>query len=205
MEQPPHWHWDHLSLFLYSPLPSFVYVFIITQILWWLGFPGGSSGKEPTCQCRGHKRHRFDPLVGKIPQKRAEQPTPVFLPRESHRQRRLAGYNPEDCKESDTTEAIWHAHMMAMAALYLHNFGRNRGEKISFLFISEKKNKTKQNRIESYWLLLARLFYVPVPKPIADSCSQSEVFHSRSSDAGVSATWVNSGTGSLPKLLPDQD
>ena len=26
-----------------------------------LDFLGGSSGKEPTCQCRRHKRHRFGP------------------------------------------------------------------------------------------------------------------------------------------------
>ena len=26
-----------------------------------LGFPGGASGKEPTCQCRRHEKHRFDP------------------------------------------------------------------------------------------------------------------------------------------------
>ena len=26
------------------------------------GFPGGASGKEPACQCRRHKRCRFDPL-----------------------------------------------------------------------------------------------------------------------------------------------
>jgi len=25
------------------------------------GFPGGTSGKEPTCQCRRRKRHGFDP------------------------------------------------------------------------------------------------------------------------------------------------
>ena len=30
-------------------------------------FPGGVSGKEPTCQCREHNRHEFDPWVGKIP------------------------------------------------------------------------------------------------------------------------------------------
>ena len=33
------------------------------------------------------------------------QPTPVFLPGESHGQRSLAGYSPQGCKESDTTEA----------------------------------------------------------------------------------------------------
>ena len=31
------------------------------------GFPGGASHKEPTCQCRRHKRGRFNPLVGKTP------------------------------------------------------------------------------------------------------------------------------------------
>ena len=30
------------------------------------GFPGDASRKEPTCQCRRHKRHRFDPRVGRI-------------------------------------------------------------------------------------------------------------------------------------------
>ena len=27
--------------------------------------PGGTSGKEPSCQCRRHKRHRFHPWVRK--------------------------------------------------------------------------------------------------------------------------------------------
>ena len=30
-------------------------------------FPGGASGKEPTCQCRRWKRHRFDLWVGRSP------------------------------------------------------------------------------------------------------------------------------------------
>ena len=49
-------------------------------------FPGGTSGKEPACQCRRHKRHGFSPWVGKIPQRRSWQPTPVFLPGDSHEQ-----------------------------------------------------------------------------------------------------------------------
>ena len=49
------------------------------------GFPGDTSSKEPICQCRRHKRSRFDPWVRKIPWNRARQPTPVFLPGESHR------------------------------------------------------------------------------------------------------------------------
>ena len=31
-----------------------------------LSFPGGTSGKESTCQCKRHKRHRFNPWVRKI-------------------------------------------------------------------------------------------------------------------------------------------
>ena len=34
------------------------------------------------------------PWIGKILWKRAWQPTPVFLPRESHGQRSLVGYSP---------------------------------------------------------------------------------------------------------------
>ena len=46
-------------------------------------FPGGISSKEPTYQCRRQKRHGFNPWVGKIPWRRAWQPTPVFLPGDS--------------------------------------------------------------------------------------------------------------------------
>ena len=55
--------------------------------------PGGASGKQPSCQCRRHKRCGFSPWVGKIPWKKAQQPTSVFLPGELHGQR-LAGYSP---------------------------------------------------------------------------------------------------------------
>ena len=47
------------------------------------GFPGGAGGKEPACQCR-RCRDRFDPWVKKIPWRRAWQPSPMFLPGESH-------------------------------------------------------------------------------------------------------------------------
>ena len=77
-------------------------------------FPGGTSGKELTCQCRRHKRHGFDPWVRKIPRRSAWQPTPVFLPGESHGQRSLAGYSPQHCKESDMTEVTEHrAHTVS--------------------------------------------------------------------------------------------
>ena len=55
------------------------YVIIVTG-----SFPGRASDKEPTSQSRRHKRLGFNPRVGKIPWRRARQPTPVFLPEESH-------------------------------------------------------------------------------------------------------------------------
>ena len=73
------------------------------------GFPGGTSGKESACQCRGHKRHRFDPWVRTIPWRRAWQPAPVVLPRESLGQKSLAGCSPQGRAESDTTEGTQHA------------------------------------------------------------------------------------------------
>ena len=62
------------------------------------------SGKESTCQCRRHKRCRFNPRVGKIPWCRKWQPTPAFLPGKSQGQRSLAGYSPWGCIESYMTE-----------------------------------------------------------------------------------------------------
>ena len=41
-----------------------------------------------------------------IPWRRAWQPISVFLPRESHGQRSLAGYSPWSLKESVTTRVI---------------------------------------------------------------------------------------------------
>ena len=87
--------------------------------LW--AFPGGARGKETACQCRRHKRLRFDPWVRKIPWRRAWQSTPVSLPGESHKQRSLAGYSPWGSKESDTTEVIQHIHV----ALYTSRWSRN--------------------------------------------------------------------------------
>ena len=58
-------------------------------------------------QCR---RHRFDPWVGKIPWGRKQQPTPVFLPGESHGQKSLAGYSPWGHKKLDMTQQLNHHH-----------------------------------------------------------------------------------------------
>ena len=96
---------------LCRPLPSwFLPAYLVAALRLPLeisrGFPRGASGKEPTCQYRRLKGHEFNPWVGKIPWRRACQPTPVFLPGESHGQRSLAGYSPWGCKELNMTERL---------------------------------------------------------------------------------------------------
>ena len=49
------------------------------------------------------------PGLGRFPGERAWQPTPVFLPGESHGRRSLVAYSPWDRKESDRTERL-HFH-----------------------------------------------------------------------------------------------
>ena len=81
----------------YTPIPQYK------------GFPGGTNGKEPACQCRRHRDMGSIPWVGKIPWRKAWEPTPVFLAGKFHGQRSLEGYSPEGHKESDTTEGTLHA------------------------------------------------------------------------------------------------
>ena len=50
--------------------------------------------KNPSASAGRHKRYGLNPSVGKIPCRRAQQSTTVFLPRESHGQRSLVGCDP---------------------------------------------------------------------------------------------------------------
>ena len=71
-------------------------------VVFWAFFSFVVAQRLSVClQCR---RPRFDPWVGKIPWRRKWQPTPVFLPGESHGERRLLGYSPWGRKESNRTE-----------------------------------------------------------------------------------------------------
>ena len=64
------------------------------------GFPGGSNGKESTCDAGDACSI---PGSGRFPWRRKWQPTPVFLAGDSHGQRSLAGYSPWTQKELDRT------------------------------------------------------------------------------------------------------
>ena len=71
----------------------------------YIRFPCGSEVKASACNSQ-FGRSRFNPWVRKIPWRRKWQPTPVFLPGESHGRRSLVGYSPQGRKESDTTERL---------------------------------------------------------------------------------------------------
>ena len=80
--------------------------------------------KESTCQCRSCRRCRFAPSVGKIPWRRKWQPTPVFLPGESHGQRNMVGHPPQVTKRGhkklDTTESLKvHSLFTSLLAAFL--------------------------------------------------------------------------------------
>ena len=81
-----------------------------------MGSPGGSDGKESTCNVRDLNSI---PVLRRSPGGGAWQPTPVFLPGESHGQRSLAAYSPWGHKESDTGEGAEQAHTG-----YLYLLGR---------------------------------------------------------------------------------
>ena len=65
-------------------------------------FPGGASGKEAAYKYRSLSWVRSLCWEGTL---EAWQPTPVFLPGESHGQWSLASYNPWGEKELDPTKA----------------------------------------------------------------------------------------------------
>ena len=65
-------------------------------------FPGGSDGKESTCNMGDLG---LVSRLGKILWRKKWQPIPAFLPGEFHGQRSLVGFSPQGCKELDMTEA----------------------------------------------------------------------------------------------------
>ena len=87
--------------------------------LW--GFPGGTSGKESTYQYRWYS---FNPWVQQMPWRRKWQPTPVFLPGESHGQGSLVGYSPWGCSGaqlSNWTHTHTHTHTQGLSGIEWDN------------------------------------------------------------------------------------
>ena len=68
---------------------------------WWRDFPGSSMPRKLPAKAGDTGSI---PGSGRSPWRKKWQPTPVFLPGESYGERRLTGYSPWGCKESDMTE-----------------------------------------------------------------------------------------------------
>ena len=129
------------SSFLAPPDPVvyiFICVFVHCLSLSSGGFSGGPSGKEPSCQCRRHKRRGFDSWIRKIPWNR--EITPVFIPGEPHKWGSLAGN-----KELDTTEVTQHAHAHSLLEGKIF---------LCRIFGSESR---AQHWVETQWVFVERM------------------------------------------------
>ena len=73
------------------------------QVLYKLGFTGGSDGKETTCNAGDTD---LIPELERFPWRRYWLRAPVFLPGESHEQRSLVGCSPQGLREADPTEQL---------------------------------------------------------------------------------------------------
>ena len=67
-------------MYIYENILYFhIYIYILFTVYlcihtFFMGFPGGASGKEPAGHCRRCKRQGFNPWVGKIPWRTAGNP-----------------------------------------------------------------------------------------------------------------------------------
>ena len=125
------------------------------QVFMLKGFPGGTSGKEPACQCRRCKRRGFDRWSGKLPWRRAWQPTPVFLPGESHGQRSLEGHR---VKHDGSDLARIHAEMQVSSIFHV---GPPDGVVLSLLMCWDNSNHSLWPTPETSDIL-GRV-HVPIP------------------------------------------
>ena len=82
------------------------------------GFSGGSVVKNPPA---GAGDTGLTPGLGKIPWRRKWQPTPGFLPGESHEQRSLAGWRPWEHKRvrHDAVTKQQHSNMYVHVCAYM--------------------------------------------------------------------------------------
>ena len=92
------------------------------DIRYLLGFPHSSDSRESACNAGDPGSL---PWVGKIPWRREQEPTPVFLSEESHGLKSLTGHSPWGCKELDTTEQLTHTQTHTHSGIMQFEVGIN--------------------------------------------------------------------------------
>ena len=90
----------------HRPPPFFALVCLLVE-------PEPSLG-NPSVVC--YEDDKLYHMYGKLPWRRKWQPTPVFLPEESHGWRSLVGYRPRGRKELDVTERLHFFSLLCMGA-----------------------------------------------------------------------------------------
>ena len=130
------------------------------------GFPGGASGKNHSANAGDVRDTGSISGLGRSPGGGHGKNTPVFSFGESHGQRSLAGYSPQDCKESDMTEAAQHTHVFDNLSI-----GREEERSVlslffcSPLFLKPHQSGVKLERLYSNkWLPLWGLDALIFPK-----------------------------------------
>ena len=82
-------------------------------------FPDGLDNKKSACNAGDPG---LIPGLGRFPRRREWLPTPGFLSREFHGRRRLVGYSPWGCKQSDTTQRPTHTSQIREILIEFYNF-----------------------------------------------------------------------------------
>ena len=141
-------------------------------------------------------RPEFDPWVGKIPWRRAWQPTPVFLPGESHLQRSLVDCSPWGPKELDTTEWLTTLFSNITTKQWLKN-----SNNVPFTPLLDS---AVQEFSEVVWLGLAqgfsRLWFMCLVLQSRGSMAGLRGFVSKK--LALRARWLGLVSGGRPQLLP---
>ena len=119
-------------------LSLFMYLLNCITCAW--GLPWWLRGSRICLQCG---RPGFNPWVGKLPWRRKQQCTPVFLPGKSHGHSSLVGYGTRSCKELDTTE---HRHTPGVCGVL-----KGHSREGSSMWISEKPWEHSRNN-KQVWL-----------------------------------------------------
>ena len=113
------------------------------------------NGEESACQCRRHKRCRFDPWVGKIPWRRKWQPALVVLHGKLCGQRSLVGCSPWIAK-TWTQLSNWaytHTHTQAQSRQRASLWGEKQNHS-SFLWIVLRNSISSGTSLAVQWLRL---------------------------------------------------